>query len=103
MIQEWFAARKARQQESRLNKTRRALVDAVHKKNNWGFADTPSEREDRLEDIYRLIRHYEELGGDVLTELSYSDRYLAMDAMPEVFEKDPQGLDYKATRRIEQA
>lgn len=73
--------------ENRLRNLDRAIRDHVYNLEHWSFSDRPSQREDRLDAIYALIRRYEEAGGDVLSVLPYSFEYLAAKALPDTFHR----------------
>lgn len=78
-LRTWWTAR-------RLRATRRALEDAIYNRDKWGFADRPSEREDREAHIHKLIRRLHALGGDVFDAVPYDEEYLISDALPELYE-----------------
>lgn len=70
----------------RLNRTRRALEDAIHDRDKWGFADRPSEEEDRKKRIHKLIRRLHSLGGDIFDVVDWDDEYLICEALPDLYE-----------------
>lgn len=81
----------------RRERLRRDLLDAVHLYDKWSFADRPSEHEDRMENIYRLIREYERVGGDSLDLLAGSEGWLCEKAMPDTFERRQDGYNNRWT------
>jgi len=100
MFEKWKQARR----ERNLRQAERRLKDAIYNLEHWSFADRPSRREDRLEDIYWLIRRVEILGGDALALMPYRWEYLVAEAMPEIFKRVRTGYTsspYWETVRIE--
>lgn len=82
-----LATWRSKRSERRLRSLRRALEDAVYRLDKWSFADSPSAYEDRQERIFRLIRRYEQAGGDALALIGIRFDHLVAEAMPGVFER----------------
>lgn len=103
-LDNWVRSRQERKHARHQNAARRKLQDAVHEYEKWSFADTPSRHEDRMENIYRLIRRYESLGGDVLKHgiLPWRLDWLASKAMPETFERKRESDGYYKVHRKEE-